>query len=122
MVLFLLLVYQQTQRAADRIKELLEGESAAGALGIRLGVKRRKFLRCCLFFRKKARKKENQKLVYLLILTFFGWIGCIIVCLFVVDFDFLILFCLLLLFIYLFILFGGDRWMQWSIIYIKLCL
>jgi len=31
----------QTERAADRIKELLQGENAQGALGIRLGVKRR---------------------------------------------------------------------------------
>jgi iron-sulfur cluster assembly accessory protein len=30
-----------TERAADRIKELLAGESATGALGIRLGVRRR---------------------------------------------------------------------------------
>ncbi|KAL3922102.1 MAG: hypothetical protein SGILL_002382 [Bacillariaceae sp.] len=30
-----------TERAADRIKELLEGENAQGSLGIRLGVKRR---------------------------------------------------------------------------------
>lgn len=30
-----------TKRAADRIKEILGGENAAGALGIRLGVKRR---------------------------------------------------------------------------------
>lgn len=30
-----------TENAADRIKELLSGESAKGALGIRLGVKRR---------------------------------------------------------------------------------
>lgn len=30
-----------TERAADRIKELLAGESAEGAIGIRLGVKRR---------------------------------------------------------------------------------
>jgi iron-sulfur cluster assembly protein len=31
----------QTERAAERIKELLAGDSAAGALGIRLGVRRR---------------------------------------------------------------------------------
>jgi iron-sulfur cluster assembly protein len=31
----------KTERAADRIKELLDGENAQGALGIRLGVKRR---------------------------------------------------------------------------------
>jgi hypothetical protein len=31
----------QTERAAERVKELLEGEGASGALGIRLGVKRR---------------------------------------------------------------------------------
>lgn len=31
----------QTERAADRIKEILNGGNAAGALGIRLGVKRR---------------------------------------------------------------------------------
>jgi hypothetical protein len=31
----------QTERAAERVKELLEGEGALGALGIRLGVKRR---------------------------------------------------------------------------------
>jgi len=30
-----------TDRAADRIKELLEGENARGAVGIRLGVRRR---------------------------------------------------------------------------------
>ncbi|KAG7355771.1 iron-sulfur cluster assembly accessory protein [Nitzschia inconspicua] len=30
-----------TERAADRIKELLQGDNAKGALGIRLGVKRR---------------------------------------------------------------------------------
>lgn len=30
-----------TERAADRIKELLHGENAKGAIGIRLGVKRR---------------------------------------------------------------------------------
>jgi iron-sulfur cluster assembly accessory protein len=39
MVSFLSL--SQTERAADRIKNILAGESAAGALGIRLGVKRR---------------------------------------------------------------------------------
>jgi iron-sulfur cluster assembly 1 len=31
----------QTERASDRIKELLSGENAEGAIGIRLGVKRR---------------------------------------------------------------------------------
>lgn len=31
----------QTERAADRIKTILRGENAQGALGIRLGVKRR---------------------------------------------------------------------------------
>ena len=31
-----------TERAADRIKELLSGENAEGAIGITLGVKRRK--------------------------------------------------------------------------------
>jgi iron-sulfur cluster assembly accessory protein len=33
--------FSQTEGAAERIKELLAGESAAGALGIRLGVRRR---------------------------------------------------------------------------------
>jgi hypothetical protein len=37
------LTLSQTERAADRIKEILAGDSAAGALGIRLGVKRREF-------------------------------------------------------------------------------
>jgi hypothetical protein len=32
----------QTERAAERIKLILGGDTAAGALGIRLGVKRRK--------------------------------------------------------------------------------
>jgi Fe-S cluster assembly iron-binding protein IscA len=31
----------QTERAASRIKELLAGDNAKGAIGIRLGVKRR---------------------------------------------------------------------------------
>lgn len=31
----------QTERAANRIKDILSGETAKGALGIRLGVKRR---------------------------------------------------------------------------------
>ena len=33
---------KKTERAADRVKEILNGDSASGALGIRLGVKRRK--------------------------------------------------------------------------------
>lgn len=32
---------KKTERAAERIKSILEGENAKGALGIRLGVKRR---------------------------------------------------------------------------------
>ena len=39
--MFICMYLDQTERAADRIKELLGGESAAGAIGIRLGVKRR---------------------------------------------------------------------------------
>ena len=32
---------KQTERAAERIKDILSGDNASGALGIRLGVKRR---------------------------------------------------------------------------------
>ena len=35
------IVFLKTESAASRIKELLQGESAEGAIGIRLGVKRR---------------------------------------------------------------------------------
>ena len=34
----------QTENAAARIKELLKGEGAKDAIGIRLGVKRRKYI------------------------------------------------------------------------------
>jgi len=37
-----------TERAAERINQLLAGENAEGAIGIILGVKRRKFF--CFFF------------------------------------------------------------------------
>lgn len=41
LVFFFLIQQSQTERAAERIKEILRGDNASGALGIRLGVKRR---------------------------------------------------------------------------------
>jgi hypothetical protein len=43
------LIYEKTENAANRIKELLSGESAKGAIGIRLGTKKRELYNfCCI--------------------------------------------------------------------------